>query len=77
MWNGIGYCGTAWGGGIFMGLIFLLIIGLIVWAILATNRRTGNQEIHRGNSALEIASQRYARGEIGKEEFEQIKKNVV
>ena len=68
-----------WGflGGFSMFIFWGLILGLIIWAVLRMGRRGGY--IHHGyysNSALEIARERYARGEISKEEFEQIKKDI-
>jgi putative membrane protein len=51
------------------------IIFLIRWLILST--RTGSQTPAHGNSALEVLKVRYARGEINKSEFEQIKKDLL
>ncbi len=63
-----------------LGLLWMVlfwggIIFLIAWAI----RHWGGQQhsIHEGgSSALDIAKQRYARGEITKDQFEQIKKDI-
>ncbi|AEH60100.1 Protein of unknown function DUF2078, membrane [Methanosalsum zhilinae DSM 4017] len=52
----------------------LLIIGavlLIVW-LVDRSRNTGKEDF----SPIEIARRRYARGEITREEFEEIKKNL-
>jgi putative membrane protein len=60
-------------GGIWMVLFWGGFIALIVWGISRLTRRsaaTGRQ------TPLEIARERYARGEITKEEFEQIKKDL-
>ncbi|MDD4923388.1 MAG: SHOCT domain-containing protein [Dehalococcoidales bacterium] len=49
------------------------IIVLIVWGVtklLKTGKSAGSA------GALDIAKERYARGEITKEEFEQIKKDI-
>ncbi|HAS04586.1 MAG TPA: hypothetical protein DCR71_02330 [Dehalococcoidia bacterium] len=49
------------------------IVILIAWGVtklVKTGKTTG------ANSALEIAKERYARGEITREEFEQIKKDI-
>ena len=56
-----------------MMIIFWVgIIILIIWGI-SKLLRTGKSA---GNSALDIAKERYARGEITKEEFEQIRKDI-
>lgn len=57
-----------------MGLFWIVIIGLIVWGVVAFNRR-GESTAKR--SSLEIARERYARGEIAREQFEQLKKDLV
>lgn len=66
-----------WGIGmiVLMFLFWAAIIGLIVWAVLRLTRSRG---AHTGNrkDALDIAKERYARGEITKEQFEQIKKDL-
>jgi putative membrane protein len=56
----------------------LLIVGfivLIVWAIGATNRGVTSREPERP-AALDILRERYARGEITEQEFEQAKKTL-
>jgi len=69
-----------YGGGMWMFFHFLfwllVVIGvilLIVWAV----RRTSRQE-HRWDeeTALDILKKRYARGEINKEEYETMKKDL-
>ena len=68
--------GMMWGMGwifmlIFWGLIVFGLILLIRWLIGMT--KTAKSE----ESALDILKKRYARGEIGKEEFEQKKKDIL
>jgi len=60
--------------GIFLMVIFWgSIIALIVWIVRrATNRGASSG----GVSPLDIAKERYARGEISREQFEQIKKDL-
>ena len=71
----MGWMGGVWGiGMMFMMLFFwVLIIAAIVfgvrWLISEGKER-------RSDSALEILRQRYARGEIEKEEFEAKKKDL-
>ena len=60
-------------GGIWMLLFWGGLIALIVWGI---NRLTGHSRSAQTRPALDIARERYARGEISREEFEQIKKDL-
>jgi putative membrane protein len=63
MW---GYGGM---GMIFMVLFWLGAIALVVWGI----RSTGDTRVRRdtSNRAIEILEQRYAKGEIDTDEFQQ------
>ena len=62
-----------WFGGVMMFIFWVGLIALIVWGITRLMRRNGSTTTH---TPLDIAKQRYARGEINKEEFEQIKKDL-
>lgn len=71
------YDGWGWMllGGIWMIIFWGIIIFLIVWGVKKlTEHRGGATYEHR--SPLDIAKERYARGEISKEQFEQIKKDL-
>jgi putative membrane protein len=66
-----------WGMGGFMGLGWILIliaIAVVVWLLVRGPLGQGGQTERR--SALDILKERYARGEIGKEEFEQKKHDL-
>jgi len=63
----------------FMPILWIVVIGLIIWAVSAGTRRSGESDTTTTSkdSALEILKRRYARGEINKEEFEARKKDLV
>ena len=64
-------------GGLWMVLFWGGIIALIVWGIKKLTERGGSGSgTSEKRSPLDIAKERYARGEIAKEEFEQIKKDL-
>lgn len=63
-------------GGMFMGLLFLLFIGLIVYLIVKSTKTTPTEVSFKENTFLEILKRRYARGEINKEEYDRIKKDL-
>lgn len=77
MWGHMGDYGWGWGG---MGLGMLLFWGLLIaavailvkgsWGSGACEKREGEK------SALDILKERYARGEIEREEFEQKKRDL-
>ncbi|OGO19004.1 MAG: hypothetical protein A2144_12570 [Chloroflexi bacterium RBG_16_50_9] len=60
-----------------MTIIWVVIIALIVWGVVALVRRgSAASGTPPKPDPLEIARERYARGEISREEFEEIKKNL-
>lgn len=68
-----------WGFGmlhmlLYWGVLILVVALLVKWLFA----RTGGEPHprHHGKSALDILKERYARGEIGKEEFEQKKRDL-
>ena len=70
--------GTISGWGIFgmvlMVVFWVAIIALAVWGIKRFTQETTT--ITNSGGALDIAKQRYAKGEISKQEYEQIKKDL-
>ena len=76
----MGGWGIGWFGGIFM-LVFwiLIIVGLVIlirWLIHSTKGESGRILSHSPR-ALDILKERYARGEIDKQEFEEKKKDIL
>ena len=64
-------------GGILMVLFWGLIIAVVVWGVKrVTERGSAGSTTPEKRDALDIAKERYARGEISREEFEQIKKDL-
>ena len=68
--------GSGWW--MFFGSIWMILIGggliaLIVWGIRKLTGNSGNIGI---KTPLEIVRERYAKGEITKEQYEQIKKDI-
>lgn len=68
MGNGYGY-GMVFGG-IFMWLFWILVIIAVVW-LVRLMMGGGDGKSQPKPSALEILKERYARGEIDRQEFEQ------
>ena len=69
--------GMGWGMG-FGWIIWLFIIGLIIWGIKAiSDKRSQSQSSPGGDRSLEILKERYARGEIDREEFEERKRDLL
>ena len=78
MW-GMHYGDMGWGWGLFgaawMVLFWGSIIALVVWVVsrLSRGNESRGSELTSLQTPLEIAKTRYAKGEITREEFEQIK----
>ena len=60
-------------GGIWMLLFWGGLIALIVWGISKLSKHEGSTS---KRDPLDIARERYARGNITREEFEQLKKDL-
>ncbi len=74
MMNGYGYDpGFGWVMMAFWGVVFVIVI-LVVLRLTRGYERHGMHP-HR-HDAIDIAKERYAKGEIDKEQFEQLKKDL-
>ena len=68
-----GFHGWSMFGGIGMILFWILIAALTVWVVTLVMRHNKHDS---SSHALDIAKERYAKGEITQEEYEQIKKSL-
>lgn len=67
--------GSHWFGGGFMWLIWIILIFAIIWGVKSA-LPLDNKATNKKQSALDILKERYARGDITHEEFEQKKKDL-
>jgi len=65
--------GWGWGGMGFGWLIPLAVIGLIVWAVVSATR---SNPPAGGDRALGILKERYARGEIDRDTYESMRRDL-
>jgi putative membrane protein len=69
-WDGMGWWMIL--GSIWMVLFWGGLIVLVIWGIKKLTQSSGGGT----KNALDVAKERYARGEITREQFEQIKKDL-
>jgi len=63
-------------GGMFMWLIWIIIAAVIIYFVFNLSKRNEKPIDSEKESPTEILKRRYAKGEITKEEFDRIKKEI-
>jgi len=81
MWWGQHMVGLGWGGWLLGGLMMLIFWGgliILVFFLARAFAGSGNQRqgASTDETALDILKKRYARGELSKEEFESIRRDL-
>ena len=77
-WGGYGGYGMGVFGGLFMLLFWgLIIVGLVLLVRWLWDRTQPGTMAGVGDAPLDILKRRYARGEIGKEEFDRMKQDLL
>ncbi len=73
MWNGFEGMGWGWIG---LGMVHMVLFWiLVIVGIVVLARSLGNGPASRRGS-LDILSERYARGELTRDQFEQMKRDL-
>lgn len=74
--------GSGWGhmmyygyGGGLMWVLFLMVIGVLVYVVIQSAKTKGSARVS-GETPLDILKKRYAKGELTKDEFESMKKDL-
>lgn len=70
-WGGMG----GWGG-LWMALFWILVLVGLVAAVRWVLGPRGRGGVPHGESALDILKKRYARGELSREEYERMKREL-
>lgn len=75
----MGGWGMGWFGMLFSLFFWILVIVAIVYLIkyLARASRGDQKPVQQGSNAMDILKERYARGEIDRNEFEQMKNDLM
>jgi putative membrane protein len=74
--GGFGHMGGwGWGMAIFGWLFMMLMVSLVVWLVWSATRRPGSSHEVR-SSAGKLLDERYARGEIDRDEYLQRKTDL-
>jgi putative membrane protein len=70
--------GGMWLWWVFGFIIFVVFCGAVIWLVVWTIKRANGHKSTdvSTQNALDIARTRYAKGEITKEQFEQMKKDL-
>ncbi len=75
MMNGMGGFGMGFGW-----IFWIAILAVIIWAVIRLANASQNRDVYpggRSEDALEVLKRRYANGEISREEFERMKRDLL
>jgi putative membrane protein len=73
--GGYGYMMNSWTGAFIMGIAVLILIGVLVYLLFrSSGKGTFSSVSHE--TPLEILKKRYAKGEITKAQFDEMKKDL-
>lgn len=60
----------------FHAAFWLLLVALVIWTAISLSRNSRSSDRGTDKSALDLLKERYARGEIDREEYLQRKKDI-
>jgi len=63
-------------GGMFMWLIIIVVVAVVLYLVLNRNLSPGGSGRGTKKSPLDVLKRRYAEGEITKEEFDRMKREI-
>lgn len=68
---------SMWSGGMVFGWVFwILLLVVIIWVVYQFLNKNQNSANTKSENAMDILKERYAKGEITKEEYENMKKDL-
>ncbi len=73
----VGGWGWGIGGPIFQLLVIVLVIAAVVWFVRKTTRSGGASGREHRSRGLDVLQERYARGEINRDEYLQKKRDML
>ncbi len=70
--------GVPWIGGMVMMIFWVLVLVAVVWGVAYFARKAGqsNPAVRHDESPLDVLKRRYAAGEVNKEQFEEMKRDL-
>lgn len=74
-----GFEHIGWGGGFLMMVFWtVFVITILIWIFKTVQNRSNRRTFSglKNETSLDILKKRYARGEISKEEYDKIKKDL-
>ncbi len=72
----MGMMGYGWGSMVLIPIAFLVLIAIGAYYLVTGSAGTGRSASNRGGRALEILRERYAKGEITREQFLKMKREL-
>jgi len=71
------WMGGMWIFPILMFVVVFAVVAPVLSSIFGRNKKLPCNRFHDNNSPLDILKERYAKGEISKDEFDQMKKDIL